>query len=59
ADLLDSTKATSTAMSTITVSRVLFLHKHDCSTLRQQLRLLLKRPAEDVEVLKTVKASQK
>ncbi|KAJ9598405.1 hypothetical protein L9F63_010927, partial [Diploptera punctata] len=27
----------------IAVSRVLFLHKHDCSALRQQLRLLLKR----------------
>ncbi|KAJ9582703.1 hypothetical protein L9F63_022944, partial [Diploptera punctata] len=27
----------------IAVSRVLFLHKHDCSALRQQLRLLIKR----------------
>ncbi|KAJ9583669.1 hypothetical protein L9F63_021985, partial [Diploptera punctata] len=37
----------------IAVSRVLFLHKHDCSALRQQLHLLLKR-AQSVKDLLSV-----
>ncbi|KAJ9586688.1 hypothetical protein L9F63_019726, partial [Diploptera punctata] len=36
-------KAFFVATRDIAVSRVLFLHKHDCSALRQQLRLLLER----------------